>query len=309
MNRLLSTSNRATGTSLRMIPAGVRASDCVHHGGVSASCGCGGGCRSRSEEVSTLLTACRGSDDAPCGSGNESTGRKEENRGLGTKNGFRKIENRGWEADNRFRKAGNRGFGFPGPDAPIDACVHRTPTCGTAFAACGVQQSACMREACECSTGASVCCTSFCVCCTQSFACGSRPVGDCATSSPRGKTPRVCGTAFALCGSTFPLFCTRPSLCGCRSFPCIRQTGNRSSRTADCGLFPRACDIESCVRATARLDGAIARGVASTGPAFSTTTLDRSGHVPASLTRRRAFSSGLSHAKCPKPGFRSNVFG
>jgi len=29
----------------------------------------------------------------------------------------------------------------------------------------------------------------------------------------------------------------------------------------------------------------------------------------ASLARRRAFSSGLSHAKCPKPGFRSNVFG
>jgi hypothetical protein len=37
--------------------------------------------------------------------------------------------------------------------------------------------------------------------------------------------------------------------------------------------------------------------------------LDRMTQAPASLTRRRAFSSGLSHAKCPKPGFRSNVFG
>jgi len=38
-------------------------------------------------------------------------------------------------------------------------------------------------------------------------------------------------------------------------------------------------------------------------------TLGRYTHAPASLTRRRAFSSGLSHAKCPRPGSRANVFG
>jgi hypothetical protein len=66
------------------------------------------------------------------------------------------------------------------------------------------------------------------------------------------------------------------------------------------------------------LRGSAASGLFSSAALFfsSANRLSRVGSTSqsractiAALANRRAFSSGLSHAKCPKPGFRSNVFG
>jgi len=242
---------------------------------------------------------------------------------------------RGSDGESRFRRVGNRGFGFPGQGVPTRTCMFQEPTYRTRFAACGVQAALCTRAACLCCIQASVCCTTFCACCTRSsecskkfFACDCCLAGDCAGSTPCGTTSRPCDIATSLRG-------THLSLHGSRSSACIPQTGNRGFRTAGCGHFPCVCGIENCVRTTDAFDRALARCVASIARAFRITsgsasaiaarasqhrpgtlpgrqrffTLAHKAHAPSSQTRRRAFSSGLSHAKCPKPGFRSNVFG
>jgi hypothetical protein len=208
----------------------------------------------------------------------------------------------------------------------------RTPGsiwCGTGSSSCGTYFSAWNRPS-------PLCGAEFFVCSAPAPACGMADALSGTTLFPCGTLARSCGTMFRLCGWRSGSCSTTLPLCCNRSFACGTEIGNHRSEAAARGLFRYVCGVCGLASTAAAVDCMIARCVASTTDlAFcmglhSVTTsgidlsaqrvrmharrrwyssLGRVAYARASLIRRRAIPSGLSHRKCPKPGFRSNVFG
>jgi hypothetical protein len=185
----------------------------------------------------------------------------------------------------RMQEKKNRTQRVPGSKRAAGSSGNGTESSGRRIPASLQKFSACMHGAFSSMQEPSASMRQPCASCTDPAACMP---GSCASL----RRFFWWSIGFAACMRGSDACCTGNFPCMRDSRACMKGTAASVSGPADCGLFPPASTLFFPPWRVRDADRAFALAA----------------NAPASLTRRRAFSSGLSHAKCPKPGFRSNVF-